>query len=227
MRRRDVFTKMRTTLKEFSIKNRKEHIIKEINNFLRDKSIDEINAFMSLSFFQRVSVLLSTLMMKKQMTITLKKINDKLNNIERNTTKIIIILTTYVAIAKTNIQREIDATTIIIALYNNINQRTQLKKIKREKTMIFKIKEQREKNNLRTLFVRELMKRLQRAEKMKENVMIARRLLSENVKLMTRSEKIKNKLTINNSLLKHVTSSIYAVFRIFDVLAHDVRVVDV
>ncbi len=57
--------------------------------------------------------------------------------------------------------------------------------------------------------------------------MIARRLFSENVKLMTRCEKIKNRLTINNSLLKHVTSSTYAVFRIFDVLTHNVRVVDV
>jgi hypothetical protein len=182
---------------------------------------------MSLSLLQRVSVLLSTLTMKRQMTITLKKINNKLNNIERNTTKIIIILTTYVAIAKTSIQREVDATTIIIASYNNINQHRQLKKTKREKTVIFKIKKQREKNNLRTFFVKKLIKRLQRAEKMKKNVMIARRLLNENVKLMTRSEKIKNKLTINNSLLKHVTSSTYTVFRIFDVLAHDVRVVDV
>jgi hypothetical protein len=165
--------------------------------------------------------------MKKQMTITMKKISDKLNNIERNTTKIIILLTTYVAIAKTSIQREADATTIIIASYNNINQRKQLKKKKREKTMIFKINKQRKKKNLRTLFVKKLMKRLQRIEKIKKNVMIARRLFNENVKLMTRSEKIKNKLTINNSLLKHVTSSTYAVFRIFDVLAHDVRVVDV
>ncbi len=227
MRRRDVLTRMRTTLKEFSIKSRKEHIIKKINNFLRDKSIDEINAFMSLSLLQRVSVLLLTLTMKKQMTITLKKINNKLNNIERNTTKIIIILTTYVTIAKSNIQREIDATTIIIAKYNNINQRRQLKKTKREKTVIFKIKEQSAKNSLRAFFVKELMKRLQRAEKMKENVMIARRLLNENVELMTCFEKIRNKLTINNSLLKHVTSSTYAVFRIFDVLAHDVRVVDI
>jgi hypothetical protein len=227
MKRRDVFTIVQTTLKEFSIKSRKEHIIKEINNFLPYKSIDEINAFMSLSLLQRLSVLLSTLSMKKQMTITLKKINDKLNNIERNTTKIIIILTTYAAIAKTNIQREVETTMIIIASYNNINQRKQLKKTKREKTMIFKIKKQREKNNLRTLFVKELMKRLQRAEKMKENVMIARRLLNENVKLMTRFEIIKNRLTINNSLLKHVTLSTYAVFKIFDVLIHDVRVVDV
>jgi mevalonate kinase len=116
-------------------------------------------------------------------------------------------LTTYVAIAKTNTQREIDATTIIIASFNNINQRRQLKKTKRKKTMIFKIKKQREKNNLRTLFVRKLMKRLQRVEKIKKNMMIARRLLSENVELMTRFEKIRNRLTINNSLLKHVTSS--------------------
>jgi cell division FtsZ-interacting protein ZapD len=57
--------------------------------------------------------------------------------------------------------------------------------------------------------------------------MIARRLLNENVELMIRFEKIKNQLTINNSLLKHVTSSTYVVFRIFDVLTHDLRVVDI
>jgi hypothetical protein len=72
-----------------------------------------------------------------------------------------------------------------------------------------------------------LIKRLQQAEKMKENVMIAWRLLNEDVKLMSRSEKMKNKLTINNSLLKHVASLTYAVLRIFDVLTYDVRVVDV
>jgi Mg2+ and Co2+ transporter CorA len=93
--------------------------------------------------------------------------------------------------------------------------------------MIFKIRKQREKNNLRTFFVKKLMKRLQRIEKMKKNVMIARRLLNENVKLMIRFEKIKNNLTINNSLLKYVTSSTYAVFKIFDVLTHNVRIVDV
>jgi hypothetical protein len=80
MRRRDVFTKMRTTLKEFFLKSRKEHIINEINNFLRDKLIDEIDVFRSLSLFQRVSVLLSTLTVKKQILLTLKKMNIKLNN---------------------------------------------------------------------------------------------------------------------------------------------------
>jgi hypothetical protein len=94
MRRRDVLTRIRTTLKEFSLKNRKEHIINEINNFLRDKSIDEIDVFRSLSLLQRVNVLLSTLTMKEQISLTLKKMNIKLNNIERNTAKIIITLTT-------------------------------------------------------------------------------------------------------------------------------------
>jgi hypothetical protein len=173
MRRLDVLTKVQTTLKELSLRSRKEHINKEVNNFLRDKSIDEINAFMSLFFLQNVNVLLSTLIMKGQMTITLKKIINRLKNIERNTTKIIIILTTYAAIAKTNTHREIDATTIIIASYNNINQRRRLKKTKKEKTMMFEIKKQREKNNLRAFFVKKLIKRLQQAEKMKENVMIA------------------------------------------------------
>ncbi len=65
MKRRDVFTRMRTTLKEFFLKNRKEHLINEINNLMRNKYIDEIDVSTSLSFFQRVDVLLSTLIVKK------------------------------------------------------------------------------------------------------------------------------------------------------------------
>jgi hypothetical protein len=102
-----------------------------------------------------------------------------------------------------------------------------LKKVKRKKTVIFKIKKQRKKNNLRILFVWKLMKRLQRVEKMKKDVVITRRLFNKNIKLMTRSKKIKNRLIFNNSLLKHVISSTYVVLRIFEILTHDVRVVDV
>ncbi len=227
LRRRDVLTRMRRTLKEFSLKSRKEHIINEINNFLRDKSIDEIDVFRSLSLLQRVNVLLSTLTVKEQISLTLKKMNIKLNNIERNTTKIIITLTTYAVAAKTSTQRDASAATITIASYNNIHQRRQLKKVKRKKTVIFKIKKQRKKNNLRILFVWKLMKRLQRVEKMKKDVVITRRLFNKNIKLMTRSKKIKNRLIFNNSLLKHVISSTYVVLRIFEILTHDVRVVDV
>ncbi len=161
MRRRDVFMRVRTILKELFLKSRKEHFINEINNLLRNKSIDEIDVSTSLSFFQRVDVLLSTLIVKRQISLTLKKINIRLNNIERNTTKIIITLIFYAVATKTSAQREIDVTTtMIIASYNNINQQRQLKKAKKEKTLIFKIKKQSEKNNLRMFFVKKLIERL-------------------------------------------------------------------
>ncbi len=228
MRRRDVLTKVRTTLKELFLKSRKEHLINEINNLLRNKFIDEIDVSATLSLLQRVDVFLSTLIVKKQISLTLKKIIISLNNIERNTTKIIIILIFYAVVTKTSAQREIDATTTtIIASYNNINQQKQLKKIKRKKTLIFKIKEQNEKNNLRTLIVKKLIERLQRVEKIKENVMTTKRLFNENMKLITRSKKIKNRLIINNSLMKNVASSAYAMSRIFEILTYEVRVIDV
>jgi hypothetical protein len=134
MKRRDVFTKMQTILKKLFLKNRKKHFINEINNLLRNKFIDEIDISTSLFFFQRVDVLLSTLIVKKQISLTLKKINIRSNNIERNIAKIIINLIFYVVVAKTKIQREINATTTtIITSYNNINQQKQLKKIKKKK----------------------------------------------------------------------------------------------
>jgi hypothetical protein len=219
---------MRTTLKKLSLKNRKKHLTSEINNLLRNRSIDEIDVSTSLSLLQRVNVLLSTLIVKKQMTLTLKKMNIRLNNIERNTAKIIITLISYAIATKTKSQRKAETTTtIIIASYNNINQQKQLEKIKKEKTLIFKIKEQKKKNNLRALFVKKLMKRLQRIEKMKSDVITTRRFFNENVKIITRSKKVKNRLTISNSLMKHVASSTYATLRTFEMLTHDVRVIDV
>ncbi len=228
MRHRDIFTKMRTTLKDFFLKNRKKHLINEINNLLRNKFIDEIDVSASMFFFQRVDVLLSTLIVTRQIMLTLKEINIKLNNIERNIAKIIIILIFYVIAAKMNTQRDIDATTTtIIMLYNNINQQKELKKDKKEKTLIFIIKKQSEKNNLRMLFVKKLIKCLQRIEKIKENVMMTKRFFNENVKLIIRSKKVKNRLIINNSLMKNVASSTYAMSRIFEILIHEVRVIDV
>jgi repressor of nif and glnA expression len=93
--------------------------------------------------------------------------------------------------------------------------------------MIFKIRKQREKNNLRTLLVKKLIKRLQRAKKTKKDVMTARRLFSENGKLMIRSKKINNRLTINNSLIKNIVFSTYVLLKTFDVLTHDVCIIDV
>ncbi len=151
-----------------------------------------------------------------------------MNNIERNIAKIIITLISYVVATKMSAQREIDATTTtIIASYNNLNSQKQLKKAKKKKTLIFKIKKQSEKNNLRMFFIKELIKRLQRAEKMKENVMTTKRLFNKNVKLITRSKKIKNWLTINNSLMKSVASSTYAMSKIFEILIHEMRMIDV
>jgi hypothetical protein len=118
-------------------------------------------------------------------------------------------------------------TTTIIASYNNINQQRQLKKAKKEKTLIFKIKKQSEKNNLRMLFVKKLIERLQRAEKIKKYVMTTKRFFNENVKLIIRLKKIKNRLIINNFLMKNVASSTYATLRIFEILIHEMRMIDV
>jgi hypothetical protein len=228
MGRRGVSTGVRTTLEELSLKSRKEHLTDEINNLLRNRSIDEIDASASLSLLQRVGALLPALTVEGQISLALKEVNIRLDNIERNTAKITITLTSYAAAAKAGAQRGAGVTTTaIIASYNNINQQRQLKEAKREKTLVFKIREQSEKNSLRMLSAKELIERLQRVEKIKENVMTTRRLLSEDVELITRSKETKNRLTISNSLMKNVASSAYAVSRTFEVLTHEVRVTDV
>ncbi len=101
MKRRDEFTRIRIALKEIFLINRKEHLIKKIINLLRDKSFDEVDAFESLFFFQRVNVLLSMFIVKNQIFLTLRKMNIKLKNLERNIAKIFFILFIYVIVTKT------------------------------------------------------------------------------------------------------------------------------
>jgi hypothetical protein len=227
MRRRDEFTKIRIALKEIFLKSRKEHLIKKIINLLRDKSFDEIDAFETLFLLQRVNVLLSTLIVENQIFLALREMNIRLNNLERNITKITFILSIYAIVARAESMQSVEFTIVIIATYNNINQQRQLKKIKRKKKVIFKIREQKKRESLKMLSTKELMKRLQRAEKTKNDVLTTRRLSSENVKMMTRTEKIKKRVIISEIFAKSIASSTYIMRRTFEMLIHDVRVVDV
>ncbi len=227
MRRRDEFTKIRIVLKEIFLKSRKEHLIKKIINLLRDKSFDEIDAFETLFLLQRVNVLLSTLIVKNQIFLTLRQMNIKLNNLEQNIAKITFILFIYAIVTKAKSMQNVEFTIVIIATYNNINQQCQLKKIKKKRRVIFKIKKQKKRENLKVLSTKKLMKRLQRAEKTKSDVLTTRRLSSEDVKMMTKTKKIKKRVIINKIFVKNIASSTYIVRRTFEMLIHDVRVVDV
>ncbi len=93
--------------------------------------------------------------------------------------------------------------------------------------MIFKIREQKKKENLRMLSTKKLMKRLQKIEKTKNDVLTTRHLSSENVKMMTRTEKIKKCIIISEIFAKNIASSTYIMRKTFEMLIHDVRVVDV
>jgi hypothetical protein len=70
------------------------------------------------------------------------------------------------------------------------------------------------------------MKRLQKIEK-KKNVIMTKRFFNENVKLITRSKKTKNSLMISNSLLKNIVLSTYATSKIFEILIHEMSMIDV
>jgi hypothetical protein len=194
---------------------------------LRDKSFDEIDAFESLSLLQRVDVLLSTLIVESQIFLALKEINIRLNSLERNTAKTTSTLFIYANVTKTESMQSVESTTVIIATYNNINQQRQLKKTKRERRVIFKIRKHKKRESLKVLTTKELMKRLQRAEKTKNDVLTRRRLSSEDVKMMTRTEKIKKRVIISETFARNIASSTYIMRRTFEVLTHDVRVVDV
>ncbi len=77
------------------------------------------------------------------------------------------------------------------------------------------------------LSTKKLIKRLQRIEKMKNDVLTTRRLSNENVKMMTRTKKIKKRVIINEIFARNIASSIYIMRRTFEMLIYDLRVVDV
>ncbi len=227
MRRRDELTRIRIVLKKIFLKSRKEHLIRKIINLLRDKSFNEIDAFESLSLLQRVNVLLSTLIVKSQIFLALREMNIRLNNLERNIAKITSTLFIYAIVTKTKNMQNVEFTIVIIATYNNINQQRQLKKIKKERRMIFKIKKKKKRENLKILSTKKSIERLQRIDKMKNDVLTTCHLSSENVKMMTKIKKIKKRVIINEIFAKNIASLIYIMWRTFKMLIHDVRVVDV
>jgi hypothetical protein len=102
-----------------------------------------------------------------------------------------------------------------------------LKEIKRKRRIIFKINKQKKRENLRMLSMKELIKHLQKVEKMKNDVLMTRHLSSENVKIMTRTEKIKKRVVINEIFAKNIASSTYIIRRTLEMLTYDVRVVNI
>ncbi len=241
MRRRDEFTKIRIALNEIFLKSRKEHLIKKIINLLRDKSFNEIDAFESLFLFQRVNVLLSTFIVENQNFLALTKMNIKLNNFEWNTTKITFILFIYAIVTKIKSMQNVEFTIVIIAIYNNINQQRQLKKIKRERRMIFKIKKQKKKKKSESAVDKKadetftkswknekswwnVYKELKKRKKMCWRRVVCR---AKTWKWWQEQKKIKKRVIINEILVKNIVSSIYIMRRTFEILIHDVCIIDV
>ncbi len=96
----------------------------------------------------------------------------------------------------------------------------------KEKKEWYSRSENKRKKNLRILSTKKLMKRLQKTEKTKNDVLTTRRLSNENVKMITRTKKIKKRVIINEIFAKSIASSTYIMRRTFEMLIHDVHVVD-
>jgi ABC-type multidrug transport system fused ATPase/permease subunit len=119
-----------------------------------------IDSSLQLSLLRRIIVLLSTLIVKKAMNVEFKEMNKKFRNIEQNISKTTTTIESYAATTKTNSKLEENATTIELAKFINLNQQRQLNEFKKNKTFIYKIRKEDEKINIKTLFIKELIKRI-------------------------------------------------------------------
>jgi hypothetical protein len=81
--------------------------------------------------------------------------------------------------------------------------------------------------NIKTLFIKKLIKRIMRAEKHKENVLTIKRLFNENIKILAQSAKAKQRLKRNKTLLNDVASTTFLSRRIFEIMIHDVRMTSI
>jgi hypothetical protein len=186
-----------------------------------------IESSLQLSLFRRVIVLLSTLIVKKAMNVKLRKMNKRFKSIEQNINKTTTAIESYAATTKTSSRFEEDATTIELAKFINLNQQRQLNELKKSKTLIYKIKKEDEKTNIRTLFIKKLIKRIMRIEKHKKDVLTIRRLFNEDIEILTRSTKTKQRLKQNKTLFKNVASTTFLSRRIFEVMIHDVKMTSI
>jgi hypothetical protein len=186
-----------------------------------------IDASLQLSLLRRVVVLLSALIVEKTMNAKFKEINKRFKNIEQNINKTTTAIESYAAIAKTKSRLEENATTTKLAKFNNLNHQRQLNEFKKNKTLIYKIKEKNEKTKIRALFSKKLMKKIIRAEEQKNDVLTIKRLFSENIEILTRFVKTKQRLKQNKTLFRDVVMTIFLSRRTFEVMIHDVRITSI
>jgi hypothetical protein len=66
-----------------------------------------------------------------------------------------------------------------------------------------------------------------RAEKHKKDVLIIKRLFSENIKILTRSTKTKQRLKRNKTMFKNVASTTFLSRRIFEIMIHENRMTSI
>jgi hypothetical protein len=189
--------------------------------------VNMIESSLQLSLLRRVIVLLSTLIVKKAMNVKFKEMNKRFKSIEQNINKTTTAIESYAATTKTSSKLRKDTTTIELAKFINLNQQRQLNELKKNKILIYKIKEKNEKTDIKALFIKKLIKRIMRAEKHKENVLTIRRLFSENIKILTRSMKTKQRLKQNKTLLKDVASTTSLSRPIFEIMIHDVKMTSI
>jgi hypothetical protein len=226
-RRRDDVARTQNACADLFLFSRKAQIEKEIQTLLRDKIVNMIDSSLQLSLLRRVIVLLSTLTMKRAMNVKFKEMNKRFKSIEQNINKTTTTIESYAATTKTSSRLKEKTTTIELAKFINLNQRKQLNELKKNKTLIYKIRKKDEKINIKALFIKKLIKRIMRAEKHKKNVLTIKRLFSEDIKILTRSTKTKQRLKRNKTLLKNVALTTFLSCDIFEIMIHDVRMTSI
>ncbi len=201
----------------------------DIENLLSDKFLKTINDSTALRLFKAMIQLLSLLFTRKSdMRQKLININKKLERIESNIFK-----------TKTNI--EIYAIAIKIEDLTNVNvttttrrnldvsttQQKTFTKIKKKKTMMIKINNEAKKTIIQIMIIKDLMQKLKTIKKKKKNILLIKRLFSDDLKLLARFEKTRERMKQDKKLLHDITFSTTAMRRTYVVLAHDVRMSNV
>ncbi len=92
---------------------------------------------------------------------------------------------------------------------------------------MIKIKKQKNKKRIKILTTKKLLKKTIRIEKKKNEMLTIRRLSNDDVKMLIKSIEIKNKLKKNDELSKFIIIFIHVMKSFFEMMTHDMRVVDV
>ena len=203
--------------------SRAARAITDIDLLLRGKSKETVDRSKPLTLLRSTRELLRALTRPEfALRDDIKDIKQQLTRIETNSTKTTAAVRSYASM--TALATQPNASSPIDIKMSVLEQQRQLNEIKKRKTVLIKIRDEKERAVIGSLLINSLMTRLRRAEETEKDILAVKRLPSGDIELFASSMEARARIETNEEVMKCLASSAYVIRRTYAVLAHGLRV---